>query len=456
MPPRKKATADGQGGTSTAPPAKKKPAGASKRKKAADTAGSDDEPAKPQKKPRKSLKDTKDARETSVEVVEAKSEDITIPWATAAYHSLTDGVLSCIEEDNGIRCGLGFDPQGALVVRGVPQAALHRKIAEKTVLQHPEFKNMELKKAGQAVKNRLDKLKKLYFSNKNQLNDTGEGLLPLDDGDGQLPDGHEHKNLYEQILADFPWYWRMRCLLNRSPIYDRSAVVHSGSELDLGFMLPKTTTDKSSGSGNTPVELSDSDGASEASDGDAEVDVKPSVKGGTATSSAGTRAASAPVKSRTRATPMEQLSANLDRSEQRRAEQLQAIIKAKEKADERKSEAKADTQLRLAKLKYEAKAQQAQAQRDHEFRMAQLQLGIHPSQLALPPAGEPSGLSPLPAFPPPTAASSLPSVPSQLDLALSGANSSPLSSSFTPLPSSIPSAASTPSSFGFGLDDPTH
>lgn len=66
-------------------------------------------------------------------------------------------MLGYIEDDDAMRCALGFDPMGAPAVRGLKQADYHRKLAQKVILDHPDFKHWDLNKAALAVKNRLDK-----------------------------------------------------------------------------------------------------------------------------------------------------------------------------------------------------------------------------------------------------------------------------------------------------------
>ena len=78
-------------------------------------------------------------------------------WQTPKYHTLTDKMLTLLEEDSGLRCGLGYDPQGETKVVGVSKMDLQRKIARKVILDCKEFASMPLNKAADAVKNRLKK-----------------------------------------------------------------------------------------------------------------------------------------------------------------------------------------------------------------------------------------------------------------------------------------------------------
>ncbi|KZV78711.1 hypothetical protein EXIGLDRAFT_783371 [Exidia glandulosa HHB12029] len=79
------------------------------------------------------------------------------------------------------------------------------------------------------------KLKMMISTSKNQLNNTGEGL-PFNEESGKLPDEHLHQNLYE---SDFPWYYCVRNLLVKCPIYDLSAVANSATPLDFSCLVAK-------------------------------------------------------------------------------------------------------------------------------------------------------------------------------------------------------------------------
>ncbi|KAF8977504.1 hypothetical protein BDQ17DRAFT_1550881 [Cyathus striatus] len=70
---------------------------------------------------------------------------------------------------------------------------------------------------------------------------------------------HSLKQKYQKIEKDFPWYLRLHRHLSPSPIFDRSAVANSATELDLSVLYsqPSAAVDHDTTSG--VLELDDGD-----------------------------------------------------------------------------------------------------------------------------------------------------------------------------------------------------
>lgn len=244
---------------------------------------------------------------------------------------------------------------------------------------------------------------------KNQLNDTGEGL-PFDEESGKLPDDHPVKNLYgahaaalvspqllntehRKILTEFPWYYRVRNLLVKSPIYDRSAVANSATSVDFSFMVRNPDGAKTGSSTRKASSAPDGSTDDESEESSSEDGTKARKKAVAAPPKAasGTHSAAAikPLKPK-RPTHIEALNAGLERDAAQRQTFLETAMKAKQDAAERKVEKKQDLQMKMLQMKLESKERREREQREHEYRMAQVRLGIPMSSTAPLPTSTPS------------------------------------------------------------------
>ncbi|EJD42780.1 hypothetical protein AURDEDRAFT_168024 [Auricularia subglabra TFB-10046 SS5] len=361
---------------------------------------------------------------------------IAVQWQTKGFEHLTDALLTEIEEDDTIRCALGFDAQGAPKTKGVTQIEMNRKIARKVLLVLDEYKDMDPEKAADAVKNRVARhvfvLKRDFTSNKTLLKDTGEGLLVFDD-DGLVTGDEDVRNLYEKVLGDFPWYRRMRNLMGGSPAYDRSALANSQTPIDFSGTLLRQDTKTPRKAAGTPSSASvkrkrddgssddcsaSSDSGSDFDDSDdepedvtadmkahaaADSDDKPPVKAELSP----TKASSVQPVSRKPRTPLETLSANLAEDRAARQKTMEALVKhrddktsaalqiaemrlegekAKLEAKERQQRLDLEAQERRANAEIAARERQQAADRAFQLELARLKMGLpqNPGNVAQP------------------------------------------------------------------------
>ncbi|KIJ35355.1 hypothetical protein M422DRAFT_69947 [Sphaerobolus stellatus SS14] len=179
----------------------------------------------------KSSKDT-----TKPDVGEGAGNRVQIDWTNEP--TLTWKLISTIEDNDAYRQAFGFVNGSTVSVNSNGKTIIDqcRSIAA-TVLAADEsewWKDTDLKKLGEAVKNRVNNIKKKYTLNRNRIHETGQGLI--DEGrEDQIEEGSPLENLWQQILRDFPYYQRMNALMGKSPVIG-AASQNSASTLDLSVL----------------------------------------------------------------------------------------------------------------------------------------------------------------------------------------------------------------------------
>ncbi|KIJ47695.1 hypothetical protein M422DRAFT_248701 [Sphaerobolus stellatus SS14] len=187
-----------------------------------------------------------------------------IDWA--AEHQLTWKLLSSIEDSDPHCQAFGFVTQTAVAVNSGGKTSIDqcRALARIVLIgdESGRWKNGDLKKLGDAIKNRVYNLKKKYTELRNKLSETGQGLI--DDGcEAEIEEDSPLENLWQLILREFPWYRRMNALMGKSPVIG-AASQNSTSPMDLSVLWTKQLESvdaptEQGGAGNTVENKGDTD-----------------------------------------------------------------------------------------------------------------------------------------------------------------------------------------------------
>ncbi|KAJ7230421.1 hypothetical protein GGX14DRAFT_583172 [Mycena pura] len=204
--------------------------------KAKDTADDGTTP----KRTKKAVAGTKaDKQLKDVKVKKQKQEVPAVNWAKLP--SLTQKVLSYIEEHEACRTSLGFSkgdgPEvGTHDVR--TQTAWYKEISIYALKDDASglWADISPEVFGGITRNRINKCKKDFFKAKEMLGQTGNRIV-MDDREAELTGALQ--DLWEKAEEVCPEYKHWHALLATSPIYDTSACSNSGSTLDndLGILM---------------------------------------------------------------------------------------------------------------------------------------------------------------------------------------------------------------------------
>ncbi|KAH7917118.1 hypothetical protein BV22DRAFT_1200347 [Leucogyrophana mollusca] len=208
---------------------------------------------------------------------------VLVDWSNPDLHHLTDKLLAIIAEHPVYKVAFGFDKgtESSINSGGKKLKAHHESLAQKVLLQDDfglvdpssQFANYPIDKLGVSVKNRIKNLKENYIKHRDQIGETGQGLLD-EDRESDITAGSELANIWDKVKAKFPWYMTMHWLMGTSPVVNRSAIAHSGTPLNLTILHSPTT---GSGIDASGLEDVDADGETDV-DGNEAVDNK-SVRG---------------------------------------------------------------------------------------------------------------------------------------------------------------------------------
>lgn len=162
-----------------------------------------------------------------------EKEEDSISWSKNPDY--TDKLLTALEGSVRYRKAFGFaggDLPG-VTSGGLTNIQMCRDIAAELF----PTSSADLNKLAHSIKNRIQALKASYRSYRDKLGQTGHGLL-VEDREAEIVSGTPIANIYDKIQVKFKWYKRLHVLLNESPIFDTSAVVHGASTLNLGVLSP--------------------------------------------------------------------------------------------------------------------------------------------------------------------------------------------------------------------------
>ncbi|KAG8723560.1 hypothetical protein FRC09_002802 [Ceratobasidium sp. 395] len=218
---------------------------------------------------------TKKLRSVKEEVV-ADEMSSRIPWNTK--HELTDDLLTKIEESETIRTILGFSLAPGQKTRsdGKSATAHYERLAHKILVKGSSLYGSgdptNIKALGLAIKNRIKALKRDFEKYKSEMNDTGEGV----NGPEDILEDSPFENKWQEIGKKFPWYFRVKQLVARSPAIEPPMPVNSTTELDLDCILTGQGRDEP-----TQATLGDGDDASVGPAPSVDWDIEePSIHGG--------------------------------------------------------------------------------------------------------------------------------------------------------------------------------
>ncbi|CAE6450261.1 unnamed protein product [Rhizoctonia solani] len=152
-------------------------------------------------------------------------------------------LLMEIEASDSHRQIFGFGTIGSSPAKskGDNMTAHCRTLAQTILAGHPSGKwtNEPLSRLSTSVKNRINFLKREYRNIRNGLSETGAGLNSPD----EIKESSKLRNIFDQIETDFPYYWRMRDLLFKSPAVEPELLVNPGSQIDVATILATNPSD---------------------------------------------------------------------------------------------------------------------------------------------------------------------------------------------------------------------
>ncbi|KAH7911006.1 hypothetical protein BJ138DRAFT_1101375 [Hygrophoropsis aurantiaca] len=173
------------------------------------------------------------------EVVKKKSR-VFIPWSKD--HSVTDELLTLIEDSTCWKVAFGFDKgmatnadtssKGKTVMEHCADIARALFITGKEDSKWTEEDVVDLKGT---IKNRMASLKTFYIEYRNQLGETGHGLV-ISGREDEITANSAIANAFDLTMSKFPWYKRMHELMGTSPVVSRAAVSNSTTPIDTSIL----------------------------------------------------------------------------------------------------------------------------------------------------------------------------------------------------------------------------
>ncbi|KAH9990643.1 hypothetical protein BJV74DRAFT_796013 [Russula compacta] len=164
----------------------------------------------------------------------------TFVWVKKENHHLTSELLTLIEDSTVYKVSFGFHKGDAGTVNsgGKKSKDHHLTIAKKLFIDSADLKwgADDLPQLNFVLLNCFTgRLKMAYTKHCSEMSEMGQGLLDNDQADEMTP-GSDMKNIWDKILAVFPWYMQMHVLMGLSPIVMRAAVAHSTTPINLDVL----------------------------------------------------------------------------------------------------------------------------------------------------------------------------------------------------------------------------
>ncbi|KAF8990620.1 hypothetical protein BDQ17DRAFT_1333377 [Cyathus striatus] len=194
-------------------------------------------PPQPQKQqqPGKTAKKGKKTRTTRAQApaqtvanqAGAEKENANPTSVVAGGLEVEDGGMSCLNDTIPTR--FGFDDGG---LDDGDNGSLKAMDACHGLVPESKMKSTPV-----SIKSRIAKLKKKYYEFRKLLGKTGHGLI-MEDRECEIENETPIHNVWrtEKIEKEFKWYKRMDRLLSASPVYDRSGVANSATQLDTSVL----------------------------------------------------------------------------------------------------------------------------------------------------------------------------------------------------------------------------
>ncbi|KAG6835294.1 hypothetical protein H0H93_003021 [Arthromyces matolae] len=180
-------------------------------------------------------KENQDTNKAKPKTEKPKRRPPVVVWADEKNHDLSWSLLNIIEESEVYLVAFNFDKgQGSNNSGGGVNAKLHSQAIARKLFLDPlkpdsrfsQFTEDDVEHLGTAIKNRIALLREKYNMHKNELKNTGHGLLEEDKED-EAEEGSDLALLIKAVLKKFPWYKKMAKLMRGSPITDNSALANS-------------------------------------------------------------------------------------------------------------------------------------------------------------------------------------------------------------------------------------
>ncbi|KAF9235106.1 hypothetical protein BU15DRAFT_78338 [Melanogaster broomeanus] len=156
----------------------------------------------------------------NLEHTPTKKARVTVHWAKADNHHITDTLLTLIEDSVTWKGTFGFDKgvEKDPTPTGKGKSIIQHCADIATVLfaigkKNSEWTNNDLAHLRGVVKNRVMSLKATYTEYRNKLGETGHGLV-VGGCEDELHAGSDIANVYDDIQLKFPWYLRMHALMD--------------------------------------------------------------------------------------------------------------------------------------------------------------------------------------------------------------------------------------------------
>ncbi|KDR81305.1 hypothetical protein GALMADRAFT_222736 [Galerina marginata CBS 339.88] len=185
-------------------------------------------------------KENRAARASQRQAVQkAVKKPATIQWAKVENHPLTDQLLTIIEDKPRYRQAFGFskEPGTNATTGGQTLVDLYTEVAGELLVsgEDSNFTEDDLPELQKVVSNRISALKKLYRDNRNELGQTGQGLVDSETTH-EIEAGTHLANVWDRIKLKFPWYERLNKLFGTNPAIDRGAIANSQTTVDTSIL----------------------------------------------------------------------------------------------------------------------------------------------------------------------------------------------------------------------------
>ncbi|KAF8159924.1 hypothetical protein B0H34DRAFT_674202 [Crassisporium funariophilum] len=175
-----------------------------------------------------------------------------VHWARKNFHVLTDRLLTIIEDNPRYQQAFGFSklPGTNPTTGGMTLADIHTEVAEQLLLVDLSeleliFTEEDLPKLCSVICNRVSALKKAYCKHREELGQTGQGLVENDQAD-KIEAKSPLANIWDRIKSKFPWYKRLNKLMGTNPAIDRTAVANSQTVIDTSILDATPASKKTS------------------------------------------------------------------------------------------------------------------------------------------------------------------------------------------------------------------
>ncbi|KAF8442020.1 hypothetical protein L210DRAFT_987512 [Boletus edulis BED1] len=327
-----------------------------------------------------------------------KKARVTVHWTKPGNHHIMDTLLTLIEDSVIWKGAFGFN-KGAekdTTPTGKGKSIMEHcsgiaKVLFTTSEKDSEYTDADLVHLRGVVKNRVMSLKGTYIEYRNNLGETGHGLI-ISGREDELHIGSEMANVYDEIKSKFLWYLRSHALMGSSPIVCRKSISNSKSDIDLTVLGGGDGGDDEDEDDQfarrTPTPMEDDDAprgssrppsrqGSISDNGDEEDDTSPLKLRQVPLSSkraADTQATLSSVKKRK--TPQDFMKEMADAECEARLLTSAATAKEKTKRERIKRQTAHDTAITVEQMRIEAQEKQAIAARAHELMMMDRQIEL--------------------------------------------------------------------------------